>query len=77
MEVEEPRRLERGAAADVLFIRANDASISSMSCGGAVIMVAVYYFYEVLLQYYDVRDEASMIRYPRHGRCRFDGFHVY
>lgn len=60
MEVEEPRRLERvGAAADVLFIRANDASVSSMSCGGAVIMVAVYYFYEVLLQYYDVRDEAQ------------------
>ena len=59
MEVEEPRRLERvGAAADV-FIRANDASISSKSCGGAVIMVAVYYFYEVLLQCYDVRDEAQ------------------
>ena len=53
MEVEEPRRLERvGAAADV-FIRANDASVSSRSCG-AIIMVAVYYFYEVLLQYYDV-----------------------
>ena len=51
MEVEEPRRLERvGAAADV-FIRANDASVSSRSCGGAeALMVAVYYFYEVLLQ---------------------------
>ena len=42
MEVEEPRRLERvGAAADV-FIRANDASVSSRSCGGAeALMVAV------------------------------------
>lgn len=60
MEVEEPRRLERvGAAAADVFIRANDASVSSMSCGGAVIMVAVYYFYEVLLQCYDVRDEAQ------------------
>ena len=54
MEVEEPRRLERvGAAADVFIRATNDTSVSSRSCGGAeALMVAVYYFYEVLLQYY-------------------------